>query len=114
MIDDIRLDTGLVLQAGDCVFELRTPGPDKGGAVRAFMSEAPFAGARPLYLGDDLTDESAFRAVAALGGFGVLVGPPRPTAALYRLEDVEDALNWLDGLGPDAATPARPLAVAHV
>jgi hypothetical protein len=43
----------------------------------------------------------------------VLVGPPRQTAARYRLANVEAALDWLDGLRP-GATPARHPAVAHV
>ncbi len=60
------------------------------------MAEAPFKGAVPVMLGDDLTDEDGFRAAAALGGFGVLVGPPRGTAARYSLPDVEAVLVWLD------------------
>jgi trehalose 6-phosphate phosphatase len=111
---ELCLSTGLVLQAGDKVLELRTPGADKGDAVWAFMAETPFAGARPVYLGDDLTDESAFRAVRALGGFGVLVGAPRPTAARYRLASVDAVLDWLDSLRSGKAKPQRDAAVAHV
>jgi trehalose 6-phosphate phosphatase len=59
------------------------------------MAEPPFAGTRPIMVGDDLTDEAAFRAAAALGGFGVLVGPDRQTAARHRLNDVEAVLGWL-------------------
>ncbi len=106
--------TGLVLQAGDKVLELRTPGPNKGDAVQGFMTEPPFKGTRPIYVGDDLTDESAFQAVSALGGFGVLVGPPRPTAAHYRLSGVEAVLSWLDGQRPSAHKPAKHWEVAHV
>ena len=98
---------GLAFQAGDHVFELRTPGADKGDAVRAFMAEAPFAGARPIYVGDDLTDESGFRAAEKLGGFGVIVGTRRPTAAHYRLANVEAVLDWLNDLRPPAAGPGR-------
>ena len=47
-------------------------------------------------LGDDLTDEYGFRAAEALGGFGVLVGPPRETAARFGLPDVDAVLDWLD------------------
>lgn len=91
-------ETGLTLQAGDLVVELKTPGTSKGTAVRAFMAEAPFAGALPVMVGDDLTDEDGFEAATTLGGFGVLVGPERATAARYRLEDVEAVLGWLEGL----------------
>jgi len=89
-------ETGLTLQAGHLVVELKTPGTDKGTALTAFMTEAPFAGSVPVMLGDDLTDEDGFRAAETLGGFGVLVGPPRDTAARYGLPNVDAVLAWLD------------------
>ncbi len=90
--------TGLMLQPGHMVLELRTPGADKGGAVTAFMAEAPFAGAVPVMLGDDLTDEAGFRAAEALGGFGVLVGPYRSTTARYGLRGVPEVMDWLEAV----------------
>lgn len=90
--------TQLVLQLGDMVAELRTPGQDKGKSVSAFLREAPFIGATPVFIGDDLTDEDGFSAAARLGGFGVLVGPQRPTAAAHRLDDYKAVLAWLEGL----------------
>lgn len=90
--------TGLVLQLGDMVAELRTPGADKGAAVTAFLRESPFVGATPVFVGDDLTDEDGFAAAQRLGGFGVLVGQPRPTDARYRLETQGDVLDWLERL----------------
>ena len=86
---------GLTVQKGDMVVELRRPGPDKGGAVEAFLGEPPFAGFTPVFLGDDLTDEAGFRAVRKHGGFGVIVGGRRPSAALYALDDVDAAQAWL-------------------
>jgi len=91
-------ETGLALQAGNLVVELKTPGTNKGTALEAFMREPPFVGAVPVMLGDDLTDEDGFRAAGALGGFGVLVGPPRETAARYRLPDVAAVLAWLNAV----------------
>lgn len=64
----------LVIQAGDMVFELRLPGANKGDAVRAIMQLRPFAGSRPIYAGDDLTDIPAIAAARALGGRGIAVG----------------------------------------
>ena len=86
----------LVAQWGQMVAELRTPGPDKGDALMAFMAEPPFAGARPVFVGDDLTDEHGFEAAVAAGGFGVLVGQARATAARMRLENVEAVFDWLN------------------
>jgi trehalose 6-phosphate phosphatase len=89
--------TGLTLQPGHMVVELRTPGPSKGDSLQQFMSGPPFAGALPVFVGDDLTDEPGFSTAAALGGYGVLVGPPRPTAARWRIDGVEAVLTWLEG-----------------
>ena len=91
-------DTDLSLQEGKMVFEVRVPG-DKGQAISRFLDDAPFAGARPIFLGDDLTDEPGFAVVARAGGAGILVGPPRETAAAYRLSDVADVRAWLDAAG---------------
>ncbi|GEO80268.1 trehalose-phosphatase [Pararhodospirillum oryzae] len=85
----------LVLQPGHSVIEVRPAGTDKGEALRAFMAASPFAGTRPVFLGDDLTDEPALAAAAELGGFGILVGAPRPTAACFLLPDVAGARAWL-------------------
>jgi len=95
-------ETGLKLQPGHMVLELKTPGADKGKALTSFMSEAPFKGAVPVMVGDDLTDEYGFEAATALGGFGILVGPDRTTAARYRLDDVDAVLTWLEAI---AETP---------
>lgn len=88
--------TDLVVQLGDMVAELRTPGADKGSSVAAFLREAPFEGAIPVFIGDDLTDEDGFAAAARHGGFGVLVGLERPTEARYRLADVDAVHDWLE------------------
>jgi trehalose 6-phosphate phosphatase len=87
---------GLALQRGKMVAELRPEGSDKGAALRRLMGEPPFAGARPVFVGDDLTDEDAFRAAASLGGEGVLVGPDRPSEARWRLEGVAGVTAWLE------------------
>jgi len=90
-------ETGLKRQDGAMVCELRTPGPSKGDSVRAFLAERPFQDAAPVFLGDDITDEDGFHAVAALGGYGVLVGASRRTRAAFRLQSVDEALTWLEG-----------------
>jgi trehalose 6-phosphate phosphatase len=93
--------SGLALQHGKMVAELRPEGADKGAAVRRLMAEPPFAGARPVFVGDDLTDEDAFRAAAGLGGEGVLVGPERATAARWRLAGVAQVTSWLEAAARD-------------
>jgi trehalose 6-phosphate phosphatase len=95
-LGDLARRCGLALQHGKMVAELRPNEADKGVALRQLMAEPPFAGARPVFVGDDLTDEHAFEAAAALGGAGVLVGPARPTAALWRLGGVAEVTAWLE------------------
>ncbi|HMC91925.1 MAG TPA: trehalose-phosphatase, partial [Allosphingosinicella sp.] len=75
LAQNLAARTGLFVQRGKMVVELRPSGADKGDALRALMGEPPFAGARPVFVGDDLTDEDGFRAATALGGFGIIVGP---------------------------------------
>ena len=94
----LAAEQGLDLQAGKMVFEIRLPGRHKGDAIREFMAGSSFADGAPWFAGDDITDENGFVAVADLGGFGVLVGAERSTAAAYRLPDVPATHRWLDAI----------------
>jgi len=96
LMEGLSERTGFVVQHGKMVTELRPAGADKGDALAALMREPGFAGARPLFMGDDLTDEHAFEAAAALGGAGVLVGASRATAARFRLAGVPEVSAWLE------------------
>ena len=87
---------GLYLQGGKMMVEVRASGGDKGAALHKLMSEPKLASTRPLFMGDDLTDEPGFAAAVALGGAGILVGPARATSATYRLPDVNAVLSWLE------------------
>jgi trehalose 6-phosphate phosphatase len=93
--------TGLSLLHGKMVAELRPRGADKGAAIRAMMAEPPFAGARPVFVGDDITDEDGFQVASEMGGAGILVGPPRATRAAWRLDDVPAVARWLTDAGGD-------------
>jgi trehalose 6-phosphate phosphatase len=83
------------LQLGKMVVELKAAKADKGRAIRALMAEPVFADARPVFVGDDVTDEDGFAAAVAMGGAGVLVGAARGSAAQWRLDDVESVASWL-------------------
>ncbi|WP_395391154.1 trehalose-phosphatase [Novosphingobium sp. BL-8A] len=93
--EGVRHELGLTLKHGKQVIELAMPGSDKGSAVTRFMEMEPFAGSHPYFIGDDVTDEDAFAAIARLGGEGVLVGPIRKTAASRRLDSVASVHRWL-------------------
>ena len=94
--DRLAAEHGLVTKVGKCVIELMWPGADKGGAVDLLAARAPFAGAMPVFIGDDVTDEDGFAACAQRGGFGIAVGERASAAARYHLATVKDVHTWLD------------------
>lgn len=92
------------LQRGKRVLELRPRGADKGDVVRDFLALAPFRGTRPVFVGDDLTDEAGFVEADRHGGMSIKVGPGR-SAARWRLPDATAVRNWLLS-GDPAPRPA--------
>jgi len=72
LTDELAPDYHLL--EGKQVFELKPSSATKADAVRAFMNESPFAGRRPIYVGDDVTDLDGFAAVERVGGLSVAVG----------------------------------------
>lgn len=86
-------DTGLELHHFDGGIELRVPGRHKGDVVQTIRTEMPDA--LLAYLGDDVTDEDAFRALADTG-LGVLVrNALRETEAGLWLSPPGDLLDFL-------------------
>lgn len=102
-VDEVsRAVHGLRKAHGKKVFELQPDVRwDKGRAVLWLLEQLRLDDALPIHLGDDLTDESAFAAVAGRGA-GILVGDPEgPTAATLGLRDpaaVRDFLRRLVAL----------------
>jgi len=104
-----RLAGELELQRGKMVMELRPAGATKAQAVAAFLTEAPFAGRLPIFIGDDLTDEPAFELVNRLGGASVVVSATRPSAAQTRFADVAAVRAWLTQLQAEPAAALQRL-----
>ncbi len=94
MAQALALTHGTVLMHGKMVIEMKPQAASKGEAVRAFMHEAPFRQRRPWFFGDDVTDESGFEAVLALGGVAVKIGVGG-TLAPHRLADPDALHGWL-------------------
>jgi len=98
LIDELAAHSGGLLEAqrGKMIAELKTNGRHKGEAVREFLTEAPFRGRKPVFAGDDVTDEAAFAAVNALDGISIRVGPAGDdTAARFSVPDVAAFATWL-------------------
>jgi trehalose 6-phosphate phosphatase len=87
---------------GKALFEIKRPGVSKGVSVERLLTHAPFAGRMPVFVGDDVTDESVFALLPALGGRGYSVG--RPFAGVSGIfdspEDVRIALQRLAESSP--------------
>jgi trehalose 6-phosphate phosphatase len=96
LISQLAGEQGLTMQTGKQVVELIASGADKGAAVYALMTRAPMRGNRPVFVGDDDTDEAGFRMAQSLGGAGVRVGAASATAAKFALPGVDETLTWLE------------------
>ena len=110
-----RAATSLRLTGGKCVVELR-PCLDwgKGNAVRWLGERAVPQDAKRLYLGDDETDEDAFRTMPSLGGIGIQVGSgPLLTYATYRLASPAAVEQFLRALLARLGSGTRSDAAAN-
>jgi trehalose-phosphatase len=93
--EPIASESGLSVQETDGGLELRAPARNKGDAVRTVRSEMG-SGTILAYLGDDFSDEDAFR-VLGPNDVGVLVRPElRPTAADIWIRPPQELLDFLD------------------
>ena len=90
-----QLGGDLVVQRGKRVVELLPAGVDKGRAIRAFLAESPFSGRRPVFVGDDVSDEPAFASINAIDGLSVKVGEGA-SCARWRLPGVDAVRRWLE------------------
>ena len=94
-------ESGLVrVTEGKKVIEVRPPSLwHKGEAVRWLMERPPFKGTMPLYVGDDVTDVDAFRAIAD-EGVSISVGRVEPDAIFYlrSQQEVKRLLAYLKEL----------------
>jgi trehalose-phosphatase len=104
-------EPGLRKGHGKKLFELRPDLDwDKGKALLWLLDALGLdrPDVLPFYIGDDLTDEDAFRAVRDRG-IGVLVaGGPRETAAEYQVRDTGEVVELLERLESALLDSRRP------
>jgi trehalose 6-phosphate phosphatase len=60
--------------SGKCVCEIKHAGFTKATGVRELMTRAPFKGRKPLFIGDDVTDETVFAIMPDFDGLAFSVG----------------------------------------
>ena len=97
----------LALMRGKYVMEVVPSVVDKGTAISTFMQLPPFLGRKPIFFGDDVTDEVGFAAVQSAGGCGVKVGAG-PSIALHRCPNPAALRTWLEhAVAEPQALPCR-------
>jgi trehalose 6-phosphate phosphatase len=100
-----ELPPGLVdILPGKLVIEIKPAGINKANAVRELMKLAPFAKRKPIFIGDDVTDEPVFGVVAEFGGLGFSVGPVA-AAVDGRFAQPQSVRAWLARLAGGKGTP---------
>ncbi|WP_332693295.1 trehalose-phosphatase [Bosea sp. (in: a-proteobacteria)] len=72
------------LQRGKAVAELVPANASKGGAIAWLMQQEAYAGRRPVFIGDDITDEDGFATVNAAAGLSIRIGEGE-SCARHRL-----------------------------
>jgi trehalose-phosphatase len=90
---------------GKKVFEIRPRVEwDKGRAVLWLLEALDLAGedVLPIYVGDDATDEDAFKALARRGLGFLVSSEARPTAAAYVLKDTDEVRRFFEALAAEA------------
>jgi trehalose 6-phosphate phosphatase len=79
---------------GKCVCEIKQSGFDKASGVREVMKHEPFTGRRPIFIGDDVTDESVFAIMPELGGLAFSVGR-RASSVAGHFDEPAEVRAWL-------------------
>lgn len=94
---------GWVIMRGRRVYDIVPMHVRKGGTLALLCSTPPFRGRRPVMIGDDVTDVSAFEAAIERGGHGLSVASnlfspseahfPNPAAVRGWLQRMADLLS---------------------
>src|ERR1700737_3083130 len=87
---------------GRCVCEIKHSGFNKATGVRELMAHEPFKGRRPIFIGDDVTDEAVFGIMPDLDGFAFSVGR-RAQGVAGHFDEPRDVREWLAHLLDDEA-----------
>jgi len=87
-------DAPIEVLPGKCVCEIKQYGFDKATGVRELMTQDPFRGRRPIFIGDDVTDESVFAIIPDLGGLAFSVGQ-RAQGVAGHFDEPRDVRAWL-------------------
>jgi trehalose 6-phosphate phosphatase len=91
---------------GKCVCEIKHSGFTKATGVRELMTHEPFKGRHPIFIGDDVTDETVFAIMPDLGGLAFSVGR-RAQGVAGHFDEPRDVRAWLAHLLDDENAAAE-------
>jgi trehalose 6-phosphate phosphatase len=98
-------DAPIEILPGKAVIEIKHAGFSKGSGVRELMRHAPFRGRRPIFIGDDTTDETVFAIMPELDGLAISVGR-KVAGVLHHFETPQSVRGWLERIAPAAENVA--------
>jgi trehalose 6-phosphate phosphatase len=90
----VGTERDFVVMPARMAWEVKPRAVSKATAVAGLMAEPAFAGRKPVFIGDDVTDEAGMEAARAAGGFGLRLQDAFGTPAALRA--------WLARLDADA------------
>jgi trehalose 6-phosphate phosphatase len=99
-------DASIEVMPGKCVCEIKQSGFSKASAVIELMKFEPFKGRMPIFIGDDVTDESVFAVIPDFGGLAFSVGR-RVKDVVDHFDEPRDVRAWLACLIDDEAVAGR-------
>ena len=100
-------DAPIEVLPGKCVCEIKHAGFTKASGVRELMTREPFKGRRPLFIGDDVTDESVLRLCPILTGCRQSVGR-RANGVAGHFDAPADVREFLARLLDNEGATVRP------
>jgi trehalose 6-phosphate phosphatase len=95
------LDNGpdhLILCKGRAVFEVVPKHISKGGAIDALLQLPAFRGRRPIMIGDDISDLSAFESTVRHGGLALRVAGEHFPRDAAEFDGPAHVRTWLSDL----------------
>jgi len=94
-------DENVDILPGKLVVEVKPAGINKGNAVRELMRHKPFAGRRPIFIGDDMTDVAVFGVIPDFGGQSYSVGGLAAADVDGHFDTPESVRLWLTHIADD-------------
>jgi trehalose 6-phosphate phosphatase len=91
---------------GKSVCEIKHSGFTKASGVRELMTHEPFKGRRPLFIGDDVTDETVFAIMPDMDGLAFSVGR-RAQGVAGHFDEPSDVRAFLAHLLDDEAVTGK-------